>query len=508
MPRYKISKEKLLRIEQRAKAREEAQEAREKSFKGLDAEIKDLICQRGVFDTLRQCVKNKDEGVVRNPCAKATVVGAIRLRKALIERFGEDHWEDFPMGRTRSKDAADRNVAIRESNSESSHTPDQEAPPATPTAPKMVPRHAPTSKRTYPRGILKFKPPTKTVHPEYGNPAITSLRHMKRPTPAELARARDVFGTLPLAQQPSDAAVAKVVQDFLDSYSGGDDDGPIDHLDELAAYLQSTRRAYVATAKAREEREPPAKTASKPVVIKATQPSWEEYKALDFPDRAWLKSPTPTEVLGMGSMFRAMHHGPQYSPLPAPMRKAVNDFLANYPGAMGLDEVDISYRPWMLAALVEAVRVANEAMLEDATVAVKASWAKLEAEKVESKRARKSARRAKIDAYKQASSGKVLKPTTAAPESKTKIKQQQAEPNTPTRQTRYGTPSTPAAPEKASPAKSTRTPALKIPTTPVAQRKSARISARDGSTDSPDSPSARVVKPKAAKKRKGASKKK
>jgi len=205
------------------------------------------------------------------------------------------------------------------------------------------------------------------------------------------------------------------------------------------------------------------------------------------PVRQILSQRTPNEILSIDTMYRAMHREPQQDPLEAAMEKAVDDFLQEYPEAFDLTQVSISQRPSMLAALVEGIRTANGTLLAEEKAEVKAARDRVEAYDLarrQAKAARKAARATARKAREVAES-RASKSTRSAPKSGAVSKAQQAEPTTPIRQTRSGVPSTPAAPKKAapneaapkkaSPAKPAR---VAAPTTPAAQRKSSRISAR------------------------------
>lgn len=372
--RPKLSRERILKLRQRAKELDEIHAAEAKKWAPVDAEIKALMHQPGVIGTYYRVInKNGFEDQVAVPSrAQATVDGVMRLRKALIERHGEYNWEFF------------------------------------------------------------------VVMPE--EPAKT--RKVSKKSPAVDAELHDLFN------QPG-------VFKLLKTCVKGSCEPPDNPPSRMRAQIEGALR-----------------------LRKLLMQRWGDRWAEMIPNerRRQSKSSTGKHVAfadsdsdSVNDLVGAVSRGEE------PTSSNVRAILALHP-EYGIFASNPSFRTRWAATLIKAVRKADEAKLAEVskkTPPANDASKKSASDKVAGSRVAKSTTKA----TPKSNSSK------AAPKSMAKAKQ--AEPTTLTRQIRSNdAPPTPAAPKKPAPkkaaaTKSTRTQTPATPNTPVGQRKSARISARN-----------------------------
>jgi hypothetical protein len=434
-PRTRGRREKRAEVEQNIKDLDEALKMQELKlkWKPLDDEIKNLACQPGVTVALREHIAELRR---RHACVPSKTErefpDAARLRDLLIRRWGPDRWEDKVVSppkpdKTNRKGPSDKHVAFEDSDSGSSHTLGHEPGPSTWVCSHRLQEMARERAEEEVRAALIKKQ-------------------------AANAMVKDEIASMQAGQALQHRPTISALHNVLRVYPGEEEDiavwsGRI-HLAIL--YLRGMKRAHVANETSRAHginiRAAIAKQAATP-----------------------RRQLTDSEVLSVQQMWRAMNR-PQ-DQVDTTMKKAVQDFIKQFPEASKFSPVQLANRPGMLPAIVEAIRTANDAELEN------------------DKR--------ELTASRTASLEQIWKPTGAALFVRAPPGDQ-AEPTTPVRQKGHGVilPPTPTAPKKAAPKKVTPKKAapkkvapkkpspakpigIKKSATPTTQQKSTRLSAKD-----------------------------
>jgi hypothetical protein len=432
-PRTRGRREKSVDVEQSTNDLEEKIKMRASKLMPLDEQIKNLACQPGVTVALREHIAELRR---RDPCLPSKTErefpDAARLRNLLIRRWGPYDWEDKVVSapkpdKTSGKGPADKHVAFEDSDSGSSHTLGHEPGPST-----WVCSHR-----------LQEMARERAEEEELKAAIIKS----------QAAMLKDEIASKQAGQELQHRPTLNALNNVLRVYPGEEDDIAAwsERIHLAILHLRGMKRAHVANETSR----------AHSINIRAAIAKQEA-----IPRRPL----TDSEVLSVQQMWRAMNR-PQHQ-VETTMKKAVQDFIKQFPEAGKFSPVQLANRPGMLPAIVKAIRKANDAELEK--------------DKKE------------LTASREASLEQIWKPTGAALFVRVPPGDE-AEPRTPIHQTRSGAlPPTPTAPKKAAtkkmtpkkvspkkvvPWKAVSSPAkpigVKKSATPTTQRKSTRLSAKD-----------------------------
>jgi hypothetical protein len=424
------------------------------------------MAKPGALSTLQTITKHQRAPDPEDPEWKARGENAIALQKALTKRFGKDKWTDEMRGgppkpgdRPNGKyvgfalDDDDEDSGGDDDNSGSSHKLDRE---------DKVKEKQPIF------GSKHATPPPRAIFAQCGAPMLMHRERQEAERAEYVAKVRSARAKVTdLVDEPTLDALNRV----LIILPGEDDAAYSKRIYQSVDYLRRLNKVNLranndAIAAVRAE-------IRRTEDLRAKKLEYERLKA-DRQGNTVPSSPIEprplkaSQILSVQQMYRAMHRGAHIK-LDAPMAAALKDYLEQFPESIGKSPAALARSKEMMPATIAACRKANDADLA-------ASKKKFEA-----------------------GNGGVWKPTEAAILVRTSPKKEaikQEAPTTPTRQTRSGSVTTPAAPKKpttkkatsskpagvkkaATPTKSTKTKAPTTPTNPFAQRRSARISAKD-----------------------------